>query len=119
MVVKCEGNSHACKKSCTHSLEGARDKRNGTRYNAHPGVPSIVALAPNRRTFLASIALDSDVQEPARYWALLLLILFEQRRDREYCTRIAEKVAPSFTGDDHQECARGLLETMRTPGHFV
>jgi hypothetical protein len=82
-------------------------------------VASIVALAPNRRSDLASIAQDSDVQESTRYWALLLLILHEQHRDREYCTRMAEKVTPFFTGDDHQECARGLLETMRTPGHFV
>lgn len=82
-------------------------------------VASIVVLAPNRRAFLASIALDSEVPEPTRYWALLLLILYEQRRDREYCTRIAEKVAPSFTGEDHQECARGLLETLRTHGQFV
>ena len=82
-------------------------------------VASIVALAPNRKPFLASIALDAEVEETTRYWALLLLILYEQRRDREYCTSIAEKVAPSFTGDDHQECARGLLETMRTPGQFL
>lgn len=82
-------------------------------------VASIVALAPNRRSFLASIALDSEVQESTRYWALLLLILYEQRRDREYCSRIAKKVAPYFTGDDHQECARGLLETLRTPGQFI
>jgi hypothetical protein len=82
-------------------------------------VASIVALAPNRRAILASIALDSDMQESTRYWALLLLILYEQRRDREYCARIAEQVAPSLTGEDHQECARGLLETLRTPGHFV
>jgi hypothetical protein len=82
-------------------------------------VASIVVLALNRRALLSSIALDADVQEHTRYWALLLLILYEQRRDRGYCTRIAEKVAPSFTGDDHQECARGLLETLRTPGQFV
>jgi hypothetical protein len=31
------------------------------------------------------------LQELTRYWALVLLILYEQRRDREYCARIAEK----------------------------
>jgi len=82
-------------------------------------VASIIDLAPNRRAFLASIALDSEVPEGTRYWALLLLILYEQRRDREYCTRIAEKVTPSFTGEDHQECARGLLVTLKTPGRYV
>jgi hypothetical protein len=82
-------------------------------------VASIVAVAPDRRDFLASIALDAEVQEPTRYWALLLLILYEQRPDREYCARIAEKAAQSFTCGDHQECARGLLETLRTPGQFV
>jgi len=59
------------------------------------------------------------LQELTRYWALLLLILYEQRRDREYCARIAEKAAQSFTCGDHQECTRGLLETVRTPGQFV
>ncbi len=82
-------------------------------------VASIVDLAPNRRDILASITLDSEVPEAPRYWAMLLLILYEQRRDREYCTRIAEQVAPSFTGEDHRECALGLLETLRTHGHFV
>lgn len=82
-------------------------------------VASIVALTPNRRTLLASIALDSDVPETTRYWALLLLILLEQRRHREYCVTITEKTAPSFTGEDHQECARGLLETLKLPGQFV
>ena len=82
-------------------------------------VASIVAVAPDRRDFLASIALDAEVQEPTRYWALLLLILYEQRRDREYCARIAEKAAQSFTCGDHQGCTRGLLETVRTPGQFV
>lgn len=82
-------------------------------------VASIVALAPNRREFLTSIALDSGVQESMRYWALLLLILLEQRRDREYCTSIAEKAAPFFTGDDYKDCAQSLLETLRRPGQFV
>lgn len=57
------------------------------------------------------------LQELTRYWALLLLILYEQ--DREYCARIAEKAAQSFTCGDHQECTCGLLETVRTPGQFV
>ena len=82
-------------------------------------VASIVNLAPNRHILLASIALDSEVPEVTRYWAMLLLILYEQRRDREYCIQIAEKVAPSITGEDLQECAGGLLETLRTPGQFV
>ena len=82
-------------------------------------VASIVALAPDRRAFLASISLDTEVQESTRYWALLLLILFEQRRDREYCTKIADKASQSFTCDVQLECARGLLETLRTPGQIV
>jgi hypothetical protein len=59
------------------------------------------------------------VPEETRYWALLLLILFGQRRDREYCTAIAEKAVLAFTGEDLQECARGLLETLKTPGQLV
>jgi len=59
------------------------------------------------------------VPETTRYWALLLLILLEQRRNREYCVTITEKTAPSFTGEDHQECVRGLLETLKLPGQFV
>lgn len=82
-------------------------------------VAPIVALAPDRRLFLSSIALDSGLQEALRYWALLLLILFEQRRDRKYCITIAQKAAASFTGEDHQECARGLLETLKVHGQFV
>jgi len=87
--------------------------------NQLPSVGFVGAACSFSVTILASIALNSEVQEPTCYWALLLLILYEQHRDREYCTRIAEKMAPSFTGNDHQECAPGLLETLRTPGQLV
>lgn len=82
-------------------------------------VAAIVALSSGRRAFLGSIALDTAVPEAVRYWALLLLILFEQYRDREYCITIAEKTLSSLNGEDHQECAGGLLENLKTPGRFV
>ena len=82
-------------------------------------VDAIVCIAPNRRQSLESIALDGCVPQDIRYWALLLLVLYEQRHDRDYCITTTEKAVAGITDEDHQERLRGLLETLKTPGRFV
>jgi hypothetical protein len=82
-------------------------------------VQAIISLAPNHRASLESIIFDATVSQDVRYWALLRQILNEQHRDRPYCITITEKASSLFTDEDHQECVRGLLETLRTPGRLV
>ena len=101
------------------TLLGAIDDGGIERGTVGQCVASILDLAPDRRASLDSIALDVSVPEDVRHWALLMLIDYEQRRHRDYCITITEKAAPSFTDEDHQERLRGLLETLKTPGHFV
>jgi hypothetical protein len=101
------------------TLLGAIDQGGVERGTIGQCVASIVDLAQDRRASLEAIALDVMVPEDVRYWALLLLIIYEQRLHRGYCISVAEKAAPSFTDEDHQERLRGLLETLKTPGLLV
>jgi hypothetical protein len=82
-------------------------------------IQAIIGLAPNHRASLESIIFDATVSQDVRYWALLRQILNEQHRDRPYCISITEKASPLFRDEDHQECVRGLLVTLKTPGRFV
>jgi|SRR5665213_1023172 len=101
------------------TLLGAIDDGGFERGSIGRFVDAVVALAPNRRRSLESIVLDADVPEHTRYWALLLLILYEQHRQRDYCITIAENAAARFDDDDNKERIRGLIEVLKTPGRFV
>jgi hypothetical protein len=101
------------------TLLGAIDEGGFERGRIGQCVDAVVALAPKRRASLESIVLDADVPENTRYWALLLLILYEQHRERDYCVTITESAVQGFSDDDNKERLRGLIEILKTPGRFV
>jgi hypothetical protein len=79
-------------------------------------VRSIVALAPDRRQSLESIAFDPNVEQKSRYWALILLVAYEQRRHFDYTIGILEKALGVFSDDEDQECLHGLYEGLKKDG---
>jgi len=80
-------------------------------------VHAIIALAPDRRSSLEAIVFDTTIVQELRYWALILLVEYEQYRQVDYSIAVIEK-AIGFFSDDDQELLRGL-HTMLKESRYV
>jgi hypothetical protein len=77
----------------------------------------IVQLAPDVGTVLRSIILDRELAENLRFWAVLLLINFEQHNNLKEVISIIKAAKPDMAESSEQ--VAGLLESLKRGDHIL
>jgi Domain of unknown function (DUF4365) len=85
-------------------------------------VEVIVSQLKHREKIIESIAFDSDTNEDSRYWALLLLVFYAQRRDSGIaeCLKFVDRYQHQFSNDDSDinDMVSGIREELEMYGRF-
>lgn len=86
-------------------------------------VEAIVSQVRDRDEVLRSVALDSNMEEEVRYWALLLLVTYLDSRTSTVkdCLSLIDKYQDQFPGEDSdiRDMVWGIREEIVQQGRFT
>jgi hypothetical protein len=95
------------------SLLGAVDASGIGRGTVGQCVCAVVLVVPHRAQLLESIIFDPGLSEDLRFWAVLMLIYTEQRRDIDHLMRTLDATKAVFQ-DENLERIAGLSHDLKT-----